>query len=390
MRKINRISCLLPLTSLVVIVLVAAIFLYRQFRSQVAIGPLLGTGAEASLQVPPGFEVNIFAEGLNNPRFMTLGPDGVLFVAERGNGRIVVLPDTDGDGRADRIREYATDLNQPHSLEFHEGALYVGVPNGVIRLVDRDGDGLAEERQTIVGDLPASGGHTTRTVTFLTDGRMVLSIGSSCNSCIEEDWRRAAVLVYADATGGEAHLFAQGLRNAVGLAVHPQTGQLWATNNGRDRLGDDVPPETVYIVEEGEDYGWPRCHSGNVLDPDLGQPGDCDNVAQPVVQMQAHSAPLALAFYTGEAFPEEYHGDLFIAFHGSWNRSIPTGYKVVRLPLDGDQASGPVEDFASGWLDAAAGDASGRPAGLVVGSDGALYISDDKGGFIYRVAYSGN
>ncbi len=390
MSRINRRSCFLTLFGLIVIVIVAAIFLYRQFKSQIAIGPLLGTGGVASLQVPPGFEVNIFVDGLNNPRFMTVGPDGVIYVAERGKGRIVALPDADGDGQADRILEYAKDLNQPHSLEFHEGALYVGVPDGVIRLADLDEDGLADERQTIVGDIPNSGGHTTRTVTFLPDGRMVLSVGSSCNSCIEEDWRRAAVLVYSDATGGDPQLFARGLRNAVGLAVHPQTGQLWATNNGRDRLGDDLPPETVYIVEEGEDYGWPRCHSGDVLDPDLGQPGDCDNVAQPVVQMQAHSAPLALAFYTGEAFPEEYHGDLFIAFHGSWNRSIPTGYKVVRLPLDGGQVAGPVEDFAIGWLDMEAKDASGRPAGLVVGSDGALYISDDKGGFIYRVAYVGN
>jgi glucose/arabinose dehydrogenase len=218
---------------------------------------------------------------------------------------------------------------------------------------------------------------------------MVLSVGSSCNSCVEEDWRRAAILVYEDAAGGEAALFARGLRNAVGLAVHPQTGQLWATNNGRDLMGDDVPPETVYIVEEGNDYGWPRCHSGDVLDPGLGQAGACDDVAQPVVQMQAHSAPLALAFYTGNSLPEEYHGDLFIAFHGSWNRSTPTGYKVVRLPLDGSQAVGPVEDFASGWLDVETNEASGRPAGLTVGPDGALYISDDKGGFIYRVAYTG-
>lgn len=390
MRRINLRSCLLTLFGLLVIVIVAAIVLYRQFTSEVAIGPLLGDGSETSLQVPPGFDVTVYADGLNNPRFMAFGPDGILHVADRGNGRIVTLPDADGDGQADQIHEYATDLNRPHSLVFHDGAWYVGVPTGVIRLVDTDGDGTADDRQTIVGDIPSSGGHSTRTVIFLPDGRMVLSVGSSCNSCIEEDWRRAAILVYEDATGGEAQLFAPGLRNAVGLAIHPQTGQLWATNNGRDRMGDDIPPETVYIVEEGEDYGWPRCHSGDVLDPGLGQPGDCEGSAQPVVQMQAHSAPLALAFYTGNTFPEEYHGDLFIAFHGSWNRSIPTGYKVVRLPLDGDQPAGPLVDFAGGWLDSEAGSASGRPAGLAVGPDGALYISDDKGGFIYRVTYSGD
>jgi glucose/arabinose dehydrogenase len=155
-------------------------------------------------------------------------------------------------------------------------------------------------------------------------------------------------------------------------------------------MGDDVPPETVYVVEEGQDYGWPRCHSGDVLDPALGRPGDCDKAGQPFVQMQAHSAPLALTFYTGDTFPEEYHGDLFIAFHGSWNRSIPTGYKVVRLPLDGDQPAGPVVDFATGWLDNDTGRTSGRPAGLAIGPDGALYISDDKAGFIYQVSYTGD
>ena len=142
-------------------------------------------------------------------------------------------------------------------------------------------------------------------------------------------------------------------------------------------------------MEEGRDYGWPYCHSGDVLDPELGQPGVCEEVAQPVVQMQAHSAPLALVFYTGDTFPEEYHGDIFIAFHGSWNRSIPTGYKVVRLPLDGSTATGPVEDFASGWLEKESFEASGRPAGLAIGPDGALYVSDDKGGFIYKIRYTG-
>jgi glucose/arabinose dehydrogenase len=218
---------------------------------------------------------------------------------------------------------------------------------------------------------------------------MVLSIGSTCNVCQEEDPRRAAIVVYDGPGGTGEGIFAKGLRNAVGLALHPGTGDLWATNNGRDLMGDDIPPETVYIVREGGDYGWPRCHSGDVPDPEYGGPGACDDVVQPVVQMQAHSAPLGLVFYTGSAFPPDYHGDLFIAFHGSWNRSVPTGYKVVRLPLDEGLPSGPVEDFATGWLDQDTYLASGRPVGLAVGPDGALYVSDDKGGFIYRIIYQG-
>jgi len=241
----------------------------------------------------------------------------------------------------------------------------------------------------MIDNYPTEGAHRTRTVAFLPDGRMVVSIGSSCNACVEEDPRRAAILVYdGPETTGE-RLFATGLRNAVGLAVHPETGRLWSTNNGRDMMGDDLPPETVYIVEEGLDYGWPYCHGGDVIDPELGGPDTCQDVGRPVVQMQAHSAPLGLAFYNGDEFPEDYQGDLFIAFHGSWNRSEPTGYKVVRLLLDGSQPAGPVEDFASGWLDEETNQASGRPVGLAVGPDGALYVSDDKGGFIYRIRYSG-
>jgi len=381
---------LLVLAVLSVILLFGALFLYRQVTGRLDIRPLLGSGEETALQVPAGFEANMFAQGLNNPRFMAFGPDGVLYVAERGNGRIVALPDSDGDGLADGIREFAGSLDQPHSLVYHEGAWYVGVPSGVIRLEDGDGDGVAEQRTAVVDNLPASGSHRTRTVEFLPDSRMVVSVGSSCNVCDEEDPRRATVLVYDDAQGGGERIYAQGLRNAVGLAIHPETGLLWATNNGRDLLGDDLPPETVYIVQEGMDYGWPRCHSGDVLDPEFGQPGACDGVGQPLVQMQAHSAPLALAFYSGDSFPGEYRGDLFIAFHGSWNRSVPTGYKVVRLPLRGSEPAGPIEDFVTGWLDVEGFQASGRPAGLAVGPDGALYISDDKGGFIYRVTYNGS
>jgi len=227
----------------------------------------------------------------------------------------------------------------------------------------------------------------------LPDGRMAISAGSTCNVCEEEDPRRAAITVYdspvgQDAASGE-RLFASGLRNAVGLAIHPETGELWASNNGRDLMGDDTPPENIYIVRDGLDYGWPACHSGHIEDPDFGFAGSCAGVEPPVTEMQAHMAPLGIAFYTGDTFPETYHGDLFIALHGSWNRSEPVGYKVMRLPLDGNNANGPAEDFAVGWL-REDGSVDGRPVGLAVGPDGALYVSDDKGGFIYKISYKGD
>lgn len=383
----KRRGCIIGLIGLSILVVVAALILYRALSSRLNLSPTLGSGEETSVQLPPGFEANVFALGLDNPRFIAFGPDGVLYAAERGQDRIVALPDRDSDGQADEIQVYAADLNQPHSLVFHDGAWYVGVPSGVVRLMDMDGDGRADNRDILIDDYPTSGAHSTRTVEFLPDGRMVVSVGSSCNVCLEEDPRRAAVLVYDGPQATGERIFASGLRNAVGLDIHPETGELWATNNGRDFMGDDLPPETVYIVQDGVDYGWPGCHSGNIVDPEYGGQDACQDVGQPVVQMQAHSAPLGLTFYDGEAFPDEYQGDLFIAYHGSWNRSVPTGYKVVRLPLQGSQPAGPVEDFAVGWLDKETGEASGRPVGLAVGPDGALFVSDDKGGFIYRINY---
>lgn len=361
-------------------------FLVRPYLAQTNIATLASPAGFSSISVPEGFHVNLFASGLQGPRFIHFGPDGNLYVAERGANRIVTLIDVNRDGTADRQTVFAEQIHRPHSLVYYQQAWYIGIPSGVMRLTDTDKDGIADQRQSLIDDYP-TGGHSTRTVEFLPDGRMVVSIGSSCNVCDESDPRRATVMIYEGGAAKGERIFAKGLRNAVGLAIHPETGELWATNNGRDMLGDDLPPEAIYIVSDGEDYGWPRCHNGTIEDPDLGGPGSCKGVSMPVVNMQAHSAPLGLAFYTGKTFPRQYQGDLFIAFHGSWNRSIPTGYKVVRLSLDGSRPKGPVEDFATGWLAKGKEKATGRPVGLAVGPDGALYVSDDKAGMIYRISY---
>jgi glucose/arabinose dehydrogenase len=215
---------------------------------------------------------------------------------------------------------------------------------------------------------------------------LYVSVGSSCNVCDESDVRRATIVRYRP-DGSEEAVFAEGLRNAVGIAFRPGTDELWATNNGRDWLGDDQPPETIYIVEEGDDAGWPACHSGRIVDPDFGSAGSCDGILDPVVEMQAHTAPLGLTFYTGEQFPEQYQGDLFVALHGSWNRSTPVGYKVVRVDLE-NGTIGPVGEFAAGWL-RSDGSQWGRPVDLVTASDGSLMISDDGQGRIYRVYFPG-
>jgi glucose/arabinose dehydrogenase len=337
------------------------------------------------IRLPPGFGISVFQAGLRDPRMMALGPDGHLYVAERGAGRIVRLPDEDGDGVSDGVEVAADGLNAPSSIDFYQdGSLYVGETARILRLRELDQPGLFEQAEVVIERLP-SGGHNTRTVVFSPDWRsLYVSIGSSCNVCIEQDERRAAIVRYNPDGSGE-EIYAEGLRNAVGITFRPGTDELWATNNGRDWLGDDQPPETIYLVAEGDNAGWPRCHAGRIVDPDYGEEGDCEGVLDPAVEMQGHSAPLGLAFYAGAQFPEAYQGDLFVAFHGSWNRSVPTGYKVVRIPMEGGRP-GPVEDFAAGWL-REDGSQWGRPVDVLTGPEGSLFVSDDGGGTIYRIFY---
>jgi glucose/arabinose dehydrogenase len=371
--------------------LVALIVLLLAFGRPLA-GRLLGvnldTGAagQASLQTPPGFRVTVFAQDLSGPRFMAVGPDGALYVADRGRNRVVALPDANHDGRADATIAVAGDLAAPSSLDFFQGGLLVGEEDK-ITLLTLGADHRATARQTLVAQLPTTGAHTTKTVLAGPDGRLYVAAGSSCNICNESDPRRAAVWVFA-MDGSNGRVFSRGLRNAVGLAVNPVTHEIWATNNGRDLLGDTRPPETLYALQDGADYGWPRCHAGDLVDPDFGGAQGCAGVTAPLATMQAHMAPLGLAFYQGTEFPAPYRDSLYIAFHGSWNSTKLVGYKVMRVPLRAGRVAGPAEDFLTGWLQSDAG-ANGRPAGVTVGADGALYVSDDKAGLIYRVSYAG-
>jgi glucose/arabinose dehydrogenase len=318
---------------------------------------------------------------------ITLGPDGQVYVAERAAGRILRLPDADQDGRADQVEILADGLSAPSSLAFYQdGSLYVAETTRVLRFPPLGQKQSFGDPQVVIDGLP-SGGHNTRTVLFSPDyADLFVSIGSSCNVCEESDQRRAAIMRY-NPDGSDGQVYAGGLRNAVGITFRPGTDQLWATNNGRDFLGDDLPPETVYLVQDGKDYGWPYCHSRRIIDPQFGTDSSCQEVEAPMVEMQAHSAPLGLEFYSGDAFPTQYQGDLFVAFHGSWNRSQPVGYKIVRIPIDGDTL-GPAEDFAVGWLDN--GSKWGRPVDVLTAADGSLLVSDDSGGRIFRIYYAGN
>ena len=342
----------------------------------------------STIRLPPGFAIEVFAGDLGYPRFLTLDPRGTLLVSVPRAGRVIALPDDNRDGRADGVVPVVEGLELPHGLAFLDGQLLVAETGRVVRF---DYDPVARRVRgsptVVVPNLPARGGHWTRTITIGPDRRLYVSVGSSCNSCEESDQRRAAIYRYeADGRGGTP--FGTGLRNAVGIAFRPGTSELWATVNGRDWLGDDRPAEYVTRIDEGGFYGWPYCHwtaAGLVPDPDLGGGNHCKAALRPSLLYQAHTAPLGLAFYTGSQFPAEYRGDLLVALHGSWNRSVPVGYKVIRVRLGG--ATPTAEDFATGWL--VGGRYWGRPVDLAVAPDGALFLSDDGLGAVYRITYRG-
>jgi glucose/arabinose dehydrogenase len=345
-----------------------------------------GPAVPVPINLPPGFAATLYAQDLGKPRGIAVGPDGAIVVGDTKNGRVLDITKTGGAGLATPA-VVAQGFVEPHSVTFHAGKLYVGDRDKVVRL-ERGANGAWGNQQTIIPNVPSTGDHTTRTVLFGQDGKLYLSIGSTCNVCKEEDERRAAVMQF-NADGSNGRVYARGLRNAVGMTLRPGTSQIWVSNNGRDMLGDNLPPETVYVLRDGGDYGWPRCHSGRIVDPEYGNAQACSGVIAPVVEMQAHSAPLGLTFYTGRQFPAEYRGNLFVAFHGSWNRSAPTGYKVVRVPVDANGQAGPVQDFATGWL-ASGNDVAGRPVDVVTAPDGSLLVTDDRGGRVYRISYVGS
>ena len=342
------------------------------------------------LKLPEGFHIAVFATA-PNARMLAFSPGGVLLVTNMSDGQVLAFPDSKHTGKAERSVTVLSDLNAPHGIAFHNGKLYVAEINAV-RRYDWDETQLKALNGQKLTDLPGSGGgHSTRTIIFW-NGKMYVSAGSSCNVCKEDDPRRAAVTEYNQDGRGE-HVLASGLRNAVGLALNPKTNTIWAVDNGRDWLGDNLPPEEVdELGTNGGNFGWPYCYGDRVRDTSQSKTYDCSKTIPPKLMMQAHSAPLSLIFYSANMFPAEYRNNIFVTFHGSWNRSIPTGYKVVRIKLDDKgQPQGQPEDFITGWIrpgETRKGIWMGRPVGLAEGPEGALYVSDDSAGVVYRVAYS--
>lgn len=350
--------------------------------------------ANAKLTVPKGFKVNVFAEGeFRYPRWMALAPNGDVFVADSRANSIIVLRDKNKDGVADERFVWSDKLAQPFGMAFHRDWFYVANTDSIVRFKYRSGQTVAEGEPERIVELTAGGynQHWTRNILFSPDGtKMFVSIGSATNVDVEADPKRAAISVY-DPDGKNHRIYASGLRNPIGLAWNPKTGELWTAVNERDGLGDDLVPDYATSVKEGGFYGWPYSYLGKNRDPRRKEETDLvDKTIVPDVIFQSHVAALGIQFYTGKMFPKEYQGDAFVAFHGSWNRAKLSGYTVVRIKFDdkGKLEGNSYENFVSGWLpDENSNEVWGRPVGLLVMPDGSLLITDDGARKIWRVSY---
>jgi glucose/arabinose dehydrogenase len=347
---------------------------------------------EKRMVLPEGFRVAVFADGVTNARFMRFTTAGDLLVSSPREGQVFLLErDADGDGRADGKRVLLDGLDRPHGLEFVDDWLYVAEVGAIKRVrFDASTRSVSGAPETVLAGLPIGGNHWTKTIGLGPDGWLYVSIGSTCNVCLEEDERRAT-MGRLRPDGTEFEIYATGLRNSAGFDWRPADGALYATDNGRDLLGDDVPPCELNRIEPGKFYGWPFVNGFGVVDPDFGgQGGEREaSASQPVHGFGAHTAPLGMRFYraTAEgAFPQRYRGQAFVALHGSWNRTTKSGYKVVLLEWPADGGAIVETDFLTGFE--VAGNVIGRPVDVQDGPDGALYVSDDFGGAVYRVTWA--
>ena len=380
----------------------ASTFRFSPLLAAPAVIALVCAGAPASLaapradapgaiRLPPGFSIAPYATNVPGARSMTQGPKGVLFVGtRRNNGQVYAVLDRDGDGRAEKVATVASGLNTPNGVAWRDGALYVAEISRVLRF-----DGLAAWLQAPPGtpapkpvvirdDFPKDAHHGWKFIRFGPDGLLYVPVGAPCNVCEEKDPRYASI-TRMKPDGSAFEVFARGIRNTVGFDWHPASRELWFTDNGRDLLGDDSPPDELdRAPKSGMDFGFPACHGGDIPDPQFGKEKGCAGTTPPERKLGPHVAALGMRFYTGSMFPERYRGQIFIAEHGSWNRTTPIGYRVTLVRLEGGRAVS-YEPFAEGWL---VGDrAWGRPVDVEVMPDGALLVSDDERGAIDRISY---
>lgn len=343
----------------------------------------------AQLKTPSGFKINKFAEGLGKPRILVTDENGHVYASDREKGIVMMLNDTNGDGVADDKKTVAN-IKQVHGLHIYNGKMYLAAVKEVY-VADINGDGTLGQPRMLISDLPDGGQHPNRTLAFGPDNKMYISVGSTCNACPEPNPENATML-RADEDGSNRKVYAKGLRNTIGFGWHPETKELWGMDHGIDWLGDDEQKEEVNLIKQGADYGWPYIYGEGKYNPGDRPKGDTtyqqylQKTTLPSLTYQAHAAPMAMTFYTGSQFPQDYRNDAFVAMRGSWNRSSPVGYRIVRMHFENGK---PVrfEDFVSGFVVDKNRAHFGRLVGLTMHKDGSLLFSDDTNGVVYRVSY---
>lgn len=341
------------------------------------------------INLPEGFTISIYADNLKNARSMALSPDGTLFVGTQKEGNIYAVRDTDGDFKVDETYVIDSGLRSPNGVAIKDGDLYIAdVENlWIYRNVESDLQNPVS-RELIYDDYPKDFHHGWKYIAFGPDGKLYVPVGAPCNICESQNELYASI-TRMDPDGSNREIYAHGVRNTVGFTWHPDTGEMWFTDNGRDLMGDEVPPcELNKVTEAGQHYGYPYCHGGSIKDPEFGDKYPCDDFVKPAQQLGPHVAPLGIKFYDGNQFPEDYNGHAFIAEHGSWNRSKKIGYRISMVRIEKNEAVS-YETFADGWLDDEAQEVWGRPVDVLIMPDGSMLVSDDMANVIYRIAYSG-
>ncbi|SIQ66345.1 PQQ-dependent sugar dehydrogenase [Maribacter ulvicola] len=341
------------------------------------------------LNLPEGFQIDVYARGVDGARSMAMGDNGTLFVGTRTENKVYAIKDTNGDFKADNIMVLDT-MEVPNGIAMRNGDLYVAQVGSLWKYPNIEEQiGGELEKELIYDDFPTEFHHGWKYIAFGPDDKLYVPVGAPCNICnrTDED-ERFATISRMDPDGSNREIYARGVRNSVGFTWHPDTEQMWFTDNGRDMLGDDIPPcELNTVTEAGQHFGYPFCHGGMVKDPEFGDLRPCSDFVAPALQLDAHVAPLGIKFYTGNMFPSEYKGKAFIAEHGSWNRSKKVGYRIMMVQIEDGEAVNS-EPFINGWLDESEQKASGRPVDMLVLKDGSMLISDDFGDAIYRLSYS--
>ena len=338
------------------------------------------------IKLPPGFSIGVYALDVPNAREMALGTKGTVFVGTRSKGDVYALVDKDGDQHVDKVYKIASGLRMPVGVAFHKGALYVSAVNRILRFDDIE-DRLADPPVpvTVTDRFPSDASHGWKFIAFGPDGKLYVPVGAPCNIC-EPDPDRYALISRMNPDGSGFEIVARGVRNTVGFDWDPKTRELWFTENGRDYLGDNQPPDELnHAPKAGMHFGYPYCHGGTIADPEFGAKHPCSEFTGPSLTLGPHVASLGMRFYTGTMFPTEYRNQIFIAEHGSWNRSQKIGYRITLAKHD-DQGRWRYSVFAEGWLQNQ--DEWGRPVDVLVMPDGALLVSDDSAGAIYRISYS--